>query len=144
MFSSEILERFWVKVDFKSPNECWEWTASKTLGYGRFRVNGRLDMAHRVAWSIENGPIKGDLTVDHLCFNRGCVNPAHLRLLTRTDNAKRKPPGYVNPSKPQDFCAQGHDTRAPDTRSWGGGCLICMRKYKREYMRRARAAGKYV
>lgn len=44
-------------------------------------------LAHRAAWEAANGPIPDDMTVDHICFERRCVNPAHLRLLPRAVNA---------------------------------------------------------
>jgi hypothetical protein len=35
--SEKFLARFWSKVDVRSPEECWEWQASRTgHGYGQF------------------------------------------------------------------------------------------------------------
>lgn len=47
-------------------------------------------LAHRAAWEAVNGPIPTSLTVDHICFERRCVNPAHLRLVTREVNAAQQ------------------------------------------------------
>lgn len=48
---------------------------------------GKLVMRHRWFWELFNGPIPDDKEVDHLCKNRRCCNPNHLRLLERTEHA---------------------------------------------------------
>lgn len=72
---------------------CWEWTASRnaTTGYGQFNFKDSTGKrapttAHRAAWELLVGPIPAGMHVDHICFNRGCVNPDHLRLATPKQN----------------------------------------------------------
>jgi hypothetical protein len=89
-------ERFWSKVDIKSPEECWEWKAGKTLnGYGTFRLSVKHKYAHRLAWELTNGPIPEGMSILHKCDNRGCCNPDHLYVGTQYDNmmdrAERNP-----------------------------------------------------
>ena len=69
---------------------CWNWTgANKGNGYGNSWLNGKNQPAHRVVYQIAIGNIKEGLDLDHLCRNRGCVNPAHLEPVTRSTNLKR-------------------------------------------------------
>lgn len=55
-----------------------------------WRVPGgvRVTTAHRASWVAKHGQISDDLTVDHVCRQRRCVNVAHLRLLTRSENGR--------------------------------------------------------
>lgn len=84
-----IVARFWPKVA-KGPN-CWEWTAGKIKGHGRLRgPNNSTLYAHRIAYELTHGPIPAGMEVDHTCHNRGCVNPAHLRLATPKQNNENR------------------------------------------------------
>ena len=69
---------------------CWEWLANRSQkGYGRFKVAGRYEQAHRVSYELARGPIPEGLVVDHLCRNRGCVNPDHMEPVTNAENIAR-------------------------------------------------------
>jgi hypothetical protein len=47
---------------------------------------GRMHLAHRVAWGLERGPIPEGLCVLHRCDNPPCVRVDHLFLGTVGDN----------------------------------------------------------
>lgn len=81
-------ERFWAKVD--KSGACWLWTGATARGYGIFRINGGNQVAHRVSYRWATGPIPAGSEVDHMCFNRGCVNPKHLRILSHSLNGQNR------------------------------------------------------
>ena len=88
-------DRFWAKVATAGPEECWEWTGyCERNGYGRYHKY----LVHRVAYELSTGESPGDLLVDHICRNRVCVNPAHLRLVTAKQNSENLSLGRNNTS----------------------------------------------
>ena len=92
--NDKTLQRFWAKVD--KSGECWLWTAAKyPTGYGSFSIGGRpprgrVHYAHRVSYVIAHGQIEEGLVIDHICRNRSCVNPNHLRQVTRKQNNEHR------------------------------------------------------
>lgn len=80
-------ERFWLKVN--KTGSCWVWEAAMAYaGYGTFNLNGKMTPAHRYSWTILRGPIPMGAEIDHICFTPACVNPAHLRVVTRAENCQ--------------------------------------------------------
>jgi hypothetical protein len=81
------------KVD-KSENGtgCWVWRGPiNQYGYGFMPIQSQFGSigAHRLVWEILVGQIPSGLSIDHLCLNKLCVNPAHLELVTRGENSRR-------------------------------------------------------
>jgi hypothetical protein len=114
-------------VEVNPATGCWEWQRSlATHGYGYAGHVG----AHRVFYEKAIGPIPEGLVIDHLCRNRGCVNPDHLEPVTVGENNRR---GFgasgINARKTH--CVRGHDLTDPGNiyTPPGGGreCRACRR-----------------
>jgi hypothetical protein len=78
-------DRFWAMVDRRAADECWPWLGAKTgrQGYGHFKRDNRVHKAHRIAFELATGIDPGARVVHHHCESKGCVNPAHLSLISR-------------------------------------------------------------
>ena len=67
---------------------CWLWMGHVMKGgYGRVKMDGVTTLVHRLSWLRVNGSIPVGMVLDHLCRNRSCLNPDHLRLVTTRINS---------------------------------------------------------
>jgi hypothetical protein len=106
--------RFWTKVDKTAG--CWLWTGSLNHGgYGHTSRIGGSTLAHRVAWYLTHGPVPDGLTLDHLCRNPRCVNPAHLEPVPLAINRARVIPAVKDPIS---HCKAGHPFDEANTRTY--------------------------
>lgn len=55
-------------------------------GYFRKRWANSFEMFHRFMFKAVKGPIPKGHEVDHICGFRSCVNPAHLRVLSKKEH----------------------------------------------------------
>lgn len=69
---------------------CTVWVgASNNKGYGVVYLDGRPQLAHRVAYEAQVGPIPDGYVLDHLCRVRNCVRVDHLEPVTQQQNTQR-------------------------------------------------------
>ena len=68
--------------------ECWNWTgATENKGYGQIFFHGKLELVHRVSWTLHIGPIPEGWLVLHSCDAPPCFRPTHLFLGDYQDNS---------------------------------------------------------
>lgn len=83
------MQRLWDRIK-KTPSaeECWEWTGSFSSG-GRpqFWFQGFNDIAYRVVYLLEVGPIPDGKVISHICNNPKCCNPNHLKAVFPFENS---------------------------------------------------------
>lgn len=119
--------RFLSKIR-RDESGCHLWTGSiNRYGYGEFRMRTINKAAHRYAWERAHGPIEGDMTVDHICCVRHCVNLEHLRLMTLADNVRR---GRNRARAEATHCGYGHEWTDENTYEYRGQrqCRACNKR----------------
>ena len=89
-WTAHDVERFLAKIDRSNEEHCWEWTAGKREGYGRFRIGEHLYVATRLMWRLTHGVDPIGQLILHTCDNPGCCNPNHLFIGSDGDNNRDK------------------------------------------------------
>lgn len=131
-------DRFWAKVDKQDPSGCWVWTAGTSDGYGWYLISRKVGAmrAHRVAYIDRFGEIPKPLVLDHLCRNRGCVNPDHMEVVTIRENTMRGNGAGARHAR-KTHCSHGHEFTVENTRITKHGhrvCKQCEYDWQRAYL----------
>ena len=80
-------EKFWSIIPHG--DGCSEWPrGGQASGYGAATYQGEKWYAHRLSYYLSHGEIPSGMEVDHICHNRICVKPSHLRLVTSKQNSE--------------------------------------------------------
>lgn len=120
---------FWKKI--VKTDDCWNWVGAKTCGYGVVKINKKTVYAHRLIYKSIKGKIKKGLYIDHICKNRGCVNPDHLRQVTPKINAIENSNSITAICHKKTHCPKGHKykgrnlIRFKHKNNWHRKCRTC-------------------
>ena len=122
--------------------ECWIWAGCDNgQGYGSVTWNGKQWRAHRLVYELLVGPIPTE-TLDHLCRNRKCVNPAHLEPASNKTNVLRGQ-GVTARNSRATSCKHGHPFTSENTRITRKGrdcrrCYLLRHRHRQKTWRLAR------
>lgn len=142
--------RFIAKVGMPDENGCMNWLGYRLpSGYGRFGMNTghgpTVWMAHRAAWLYWVGELTLGMDLDHICRNRACVNPEHLREVTRRENLLA--PGSLSKAAARaavTHCPYGHEYTGENTRikkiNGSRQCRACDSRYNANAKNRRKVA----
>jgi len=136
-------ERFDEKVEPEPMSGCHLWMAFiNPDGYGTFR-GGASRLAHRFSYERAHGPIPEGMVIDHVCRNRACVNPDHLRAVTRWQNVHENSDAAAHRNSLKTHCDNGH-AFTPENTYWQGperrwrACEKCRQRNRERYLERKR------
>lgn len=83
--------------------DCWIYKNNNE--YNQISIKGKYILIHQyVFYNLLNNEKYENYTIDHICRNKGCINPDHLRLASYKEQAK-------NRSKPHNICK--NNTKRP-------------------------------
>lgn len=127
-YGKPIMERFNDSIDLLD-NGCWQWNKSLAHdGYGVISLGLFNNFAHRFSYAVFVDEIPKGRQLDHLCRNRGCVNPEHLEPVTVKENLMRGE-GIAAKNAKKTICPQGHAYTGTNNRG-DRICHMCMRSRK--------------
>lgn len=120
-----LKERFMQYIEKQPNGGCWLWTGGLSNGgYGKFQIDPKTRLAHRVAYEIFIGPVPEGAQLDHLCRQRRCCNPSHLEPVACKENIRR------GASVTKQFCVHGHERTPENIYVYPDGrrrCILCRR-----------------
>jgi len=123
---SDIVGRILAKAVRDGDCLIWQGQTMKN-GYGQISWHNRSWLVHRAIWTALKGEIPAEMTIDHLCRRRNCVEVAHMEVVTRGENSLRGgglEVVYAN-RRAREFCKQGHPLSGENLRINKAGHRIC-------------------
>jgi hypothetical protein len=140
IFTKKEAVRIFPYISIDKTTQCWNWTRKLDNGYGRIWFRGKRWRVYRLLylWKFLQLPkwkSFADPEIDHLCNNRACVNPDHLKLTDHKKNILRgNGPTAINSRKT--LCIHGHPL-PPTKKSNGRHCKVCNKIYMTSEKRKA-------
>lgn len=121
--------------------ECW-YILNKPEKNGYVRIAHKL--AHRLFYETFKEDIPKELVIDHICNNKSCVNPQHLRAVTQRFNVLRSNTNLATINKNKTHCPKGHEYNNCNTRinkiTNRRQCRLCARIHQKKYINKMRSA----
>ena len=132
--SPNTVERIHKRSIINPNTGCWDWQGYLTpRGYGLFSLGNKTTQVHRASYEAIVGLIPTGLTIDHLCHNKGCVNPNHMEPVTAKVNVLRGDTITGNNAR-KVVCIRGHPLSGTNLRIYRGlrVCRACKRLASQE------------
>ena len=110
---------------------CWVWMGTiSSHGYARIWIGYKSLYVHRLSYEIHKGEIGKNLTIDHLCRVRCCVNPEHLEAVSNKENILRGE-GITAKNVYKTHCPKGHLYSGDNLYVYRGYryCRICQKQH---------------
>ena len=122
----ESLQARFDRYTQKMPEGCWLWLgALDSDGYSMVKWAGKPLRGYRAALMLEGIEVALGQVVDHVCRNRRCVNPAHLRVVGQSTNATENSVGPTAKNAAKTSCDRGHPFSPENTRVGKNGWRQC-------------------
>lgn len=130
-----VEDRIMSRVYMKPDCSCWFWRGIHDRdGYAKMTHRNRPIAVYRLAYETFKAPIPDGMEMDHICRERGCVNPSHVEPVTSRENTLRSPiaPAAINAR--MEKCPNGHEFSVVKFgKRTQRRCLICSKRRRQEY-----------
>jgi len=151
MFTKKEASRIFPYIFIDQKTKCWNWTRTLYQGYGKVSFRGKSYPTHRLLylWKFHELPeynYKTTFVIDHICNNRACCNPDHLRIINNKENVLNGN-GITAQNARKTLCKRGHELSPRRGKDKGRKCLSCAKsphskKVKQKYDRKYRQRNK--
>lgn len=102
----KLSKRLRDRIEIDHTSQCWIWKGLRDrAGYGK--LGGKL--VHRRTYTELVDEIPQGLVSSHLCHNKSCCNPNHIRICTQRENLlERGSRAIAKINSEKTHCPRGH------------------------------------